>query len=258
MKPSLRMAPLFLAITLIAAGNPPSPVEVSVHAQRASFDLLDSLPIAVVVHNRASVPVAARFPAPAEYFVEVLHDASPVWTTQTPAPPPGVTFPPHQRVFGPGPTTLVVQAWNELAQGGWSPAAGRYVVRVRLLTPSPQPSATLAIVFEPPLPPGSLASLRAGQPVTLTGRLDSTHAVLTDGAASAVLSRRLLQAPADFPVVVRGYATDRPDGTRTFSVDRWAPYGAPAPLPTASPTPRPRTSVAPLAIPTHGVGISGP
>jgi hypothetical protein len=64
----------------------------------------------------------------------------------------------------------------------------------------------------------------------MAGRLDTTRTILTDSSGSVVLTRGIL-APAGAPIVVRGYATDHPDGSRTFTFQRWASLGGPLPTP---------------------------
>jgi hypothetical protein len=103
----------------------------------------------------------------------------------------------------------------------------------------------MLLKFIAPLPTTALSKLKPSEEVTLAGRLDATRQILTDENGSVVLTRRLLPAPADFPVVIRGFPTDHPDGSRTFTFERWAPLGAPAPAPTPAPTP-----TAPRILPT--------
>lgn len=216
--------PAILAAFLIAVSAPP--LALSLQTQRTSFDLLDSLPIEVVVHNASPSIQTLTFPQPTEYAIEVLRDGNVVWTSVPPSPPPTATISEHRRDFTPGATPLVVYDWNEVLRDGNSPVAGAYTVRARLLGGKFQPAATMRVIFAPPLPPGALASLKLGEEVTIAGELDSTHEVLGDDRGSARLSRRLLAAPAGVEIAVRGYASARLDGTRTFTFERWAPLAA--------------------------------
>lgn len=251
--PGMRLPALSLAaLAWLAAAAAPAPpaLTVTVQAQRTSLDLLDSLPIVVIAHNPAAHVATVQFPAPAEYAVDVTRDGKTLWSVGPAPPPPGVTFPPHQRAFTPGPTTIVVLDWNELTTANFSPLPGTYAVTARLLTASPPPPATMKVTFAPPLPPSALPSLKAGESVTLLGTVDATHSVLTgETGASAPLNRKLIAAPPGVPILVRGYATDNPNGTRVFTMTRWAAYGAPLPLSTPTPAPIRRT-FAPMATPS--------
>ena len=245
-------AAVALTAALLAAAHPsPSPgpgIGLTLAVQnRTSYDLLDSLPISVVAHNPGSSMRLVTFPGPDEYQIEVFQDGNPIYSY--PPPRPGATFPPHQRAFTPGPTTIVTNAWNELTSGGWSPKPGTYKIRARVLTAGPSPEASLEVTFGAPLPPGALPALHAGEQVTLLGELDPTKFVLTDPHGSALLAHKLLTAPAGFPIVVRGYAADHPDGTRAFTVVRWAPYGGPPPVPPPAPPLGPMRTMIPRPLP---------
>jgi hypothetical protein len=222
--------------TSAPASPPPPPLFVSVHVGRTSLDVLDSLDIAVVVHNPASALQTVKFPKPAEYEIDVVDSGGRVvWTSLPPSPPPGVTFTAHQRTFGPGPTTLVVNDWNELARDGSSPLAGSYAVHVRLLAQMHQPAASTSVTFAMPLSPDALPKLKAGQDVTIAGELDASRVMLTGiHGASATLTRRLLPAPPGIPIVVRGFAVDGTNGARTFTFERWARYGPSPAIPAAT------------------------
>src|SRR5579862_355147 len=155
---------------LIAVSGEPA-VTVSAQVQRTSLDLLDSLPIAVIVRNPAATVKTLQFRQPAEYSVEIVSDGNVVWSSLPASPPPNVTYPVHTHDFGPGATTLAVYDWNELVSGGSSPVAGKYELRVRLLDEKAPPPVSLRVVFAAPLSPSTLASLRAGQEFTLAGTL---------------------------------------------------------------------------------------
>jgi hypothetical protein len=217
-------------LTLGAAPSPPPGVGVTVQTLRTSFDLLDTLTIEVVAHNPSSSLRTVTFPKPVEYDIEVSHAGRPVWSSLPPSPPPNATIAPHARAFGAGPTPLVLYDWNELTHEGYSPLPGNYTIRVTLLDAA-RPSAALDVTFAQPLPTTVLPKLKPNEEVTIAGRLDATHLVLADANGSIPLSRRLIQAPPDWPIVVRGFATDHPDGSRTFTFERWASLGAPLPAP---------------------------
>jgi hypothetical protein len=217
---------LLVMATNAGAAAAPQTIGLTVSTQRSSFDLLDSVAVSVVVHNPTSNLQLLRFPAPQEDLTEVLdRNGGVIWTSQAAPVPHGVVFPPHRRAFTPGGTTVIVRDWNETASNGWSPLPGTYVVRARLLSEGVQPVGTTTVAFSAPLPPGSLPKLHAGEAVTLGGRLDPSRGILSDADGSALLSRRLIAAPAGRTIVVRGYANDARDGTRTFVVTRWAPLG---------------------------------
>jgi hypothetical protein len=209
---------LFLAVVL----------SVKLVVQRSSLDLLDSLPIAVVVQNTAATPQAIHFTQPAEYAIELrAADGSVLWTTPGAAPSPNQpAFPAHARTFAPGSTTLAVYDWNGLLSGGDSPPAGTYTLRAHLIVAKPLAESSVRVTFEPPISPSSLAALRVGEDFTLAGRLDAQHAVLSDARGSAPLSHRLLAAPAGTPILVRGFAAVLAGGSRVFTVERWAVLSA--------------------------------
>jgi hypothetical protein len=196
-------------------------LSVKLLVARASLDLLDSVPISVVVDNASAQPQTIRFAEPAEYAIELVSpNGAVLWST--PLPVRATAFPPHDRTFAPGPTVLAVYDWNDLLAGGWSPPAGSYVLRARLLTEKAIPENAVRVTFAPPLSPSSVAKLKPGADFTLAGTLDAQQAVLADARGSATLSRRLLGAPIASPVLVRGFVAVRPDGTRIFTVERWA------------------------------------
>ena len=231
-----------LALGVCVAASAPPPLSIGVTIGRSTLDLLDSLDIQVAVHNSSPRLETATFARPAEYEIDVVTSTgATVWTSLPPSPPPGVSYAPHSRSFSPGPTTIVVNEWNQLTTGGWSPLAGTYTIRVRLLDDGNQPSATARVRFLQPLTPGVVPQLKAGQEVTLGGELDPTRQFLLDGhGGSARLTRRLMAARPGTPVVVRGYADDAAhNGGRTFTYVRWAFLGQPPPPPPATPTPQP-------------------
>jgi len=223
------LAAFFICVTCAGAAQP-AHLTISLQIGRTSLDLLDSVSVAVVAHNPGDAILTTKFESPQEDLIEIAdRTGSVIWSSAAPPPPRGVAFPPHLRVFVPGTTTVIVRDWNELASAGWSPVAGTYTVRARLLSEKAQPAASATIVLAAPLPPAALPALHAAQVVTLAGTLDAARLVLTGPSGHAPLSRRLIAAPAGVPIVVRGYPTDQRDGTRTFTVTRWAPLGAPAP-----------------------------
>jgi len=224
------------ACLLLGATPAPGGVNVTVQTVRDSVDLLDSVAIEVVAHNASSSLRSVRFAQPAEYAIDVLSGSQVIWTSLPPSPAPGATVPVHSRSFATGPTPMVLYEWNALASGRWSPLPGAYTVRVTLLDDA-RPTASVGITFARPLPTTALEKLKPGEEVTLGGRLDALRGTLSDANGSVRLTRRLLPAPPDFPVVLRGSATDHPDGSRTFTVDRWAPLGGPPPMPTPAATP---------------------
>ncbi|MBV8154584.1 MAG: hypothetical protein JOY98_09195 [Candidatus Eremiobacteraeota bacterium] len=203
--------------------------------QRTSLDLLDSLPVAITVQNSGPAPVTARFPQPAEYRLDLTDGSGTVvWTSQA-APTPGASFPVHERRFAPGVSTLVVYAWNQLASGGWSPLAGTYLLKARLLSTGDQPEKSVTVRFVAPLSPGSIAELKAGEVYTIAGMLDASGLQIADARGSARLSHRLMGAPNDATLVARGHVVAGADGTRSFFVERWARLGPPPhPAPVSS------------------------
>jgi hypothetical protein len=212
-----------LACLLLGAGS--GPIGLELKLQRSSFDLLDSLDIALVVRNAAPAAQTLQFSEPAEYAITIQRDGTTLWGT--PTPPPGVAFSAHRRSFAPGLTTLVVYAWNELARGGWSPMPGSYTLRARLLCDGVQPEASARVVFVPPLPTSALAALPAGDEATFAGKLDATRERLSDASGSISLTRRLALAPVGKTIVVRGAVSVRSDGSRSLEVERWVLLGPP-------------------------------
>jgi hypothetical protein len=203
-------------------------LSVKLVVQRSSLDLLDSLPIAVVVQNTAATPQTLHFTRPAEYAIELrAGDGSILWTSPGAAPSANQpTFPAHARTFAPGSTTLAVYDWNALLANGNSPPAGTYTLHAHLIVEKSLAESNVRVTFAPPISPSSLAALRPGQDFTLAGTVDEEHAVLSDARGSALLSRRLLAAPVGTPILVRGFATVLPGGSRVFTVERWAAVNA--------------------------------
>ncbi|HZY98518.1 MAG TPA: hypothetical protein VFE36_03010 [Candidatus Baltobacteraceae bacterium] len=197
-------------------------LSVKLVVQRSSLDLLDTLPIAVVLQNSAGTSQTVRFTQPVEYAIELrAPDGSVIWSSAVAPPPRQPAFPAHARTFAPGSTTLAVYDWNELLRDGTSPQAGNYTLRVRLATEKPQAENTVRVTFARPLSPSSLAALKIGEEYTLAGTLDAQRAILNDERGSATLALSLFAAPAAVPVFVRGYAVVK-NGTRVFNVERWA------------------------------------
>jgi len=212
---------------------------VKLVVERSSLDLLDSLPIAVVVQNSTAVPQTVRFVRPIEYALELRSSTGTVlWSSATRASPSGPAIAPHSRTFAPGATTLAVYDWNELLEDGASPAPGTYALSVRLATEKSLPSSSVRVSFASPISPSSLAALPTGEDVTLSGALDTQRAVLSDSRGSATLARRLVAAPLDTPVLVRGFVVAKPDGTRVFNPERWATASAPSAVTSPRPTGR--------------------
>lgn len=239
MRAARLIATLLLSVVAIGASPPPHPIGVTIEVGRTSFDLLDSVAIAVVAHNAATSVQPLTFLGPQEDVVEVLAPGNAVIWSSKPPPPNGITYPGHLRAFTTGPTTVIVRDWNELTAGGWSPLPGKYTIRASLNAQGNPSAPPVTVSFAAPLPPSALGALKPAQIVTIGGSLDATRGTIADAVSSAKLSRRILTAPAGVPVVVRGYATDLRDGTRTFTVTRWAPLGPPqlsTPSPTSSPS----------------------
>jgi hypothetical protein len=235
--PSFRPSvPALLALAAVLAGAtpaPPSPIGLTLQAHRESLDLLDGVFIELIAHNPSQAIRTVQFPAPTEYEIDVMRDGDQLWSSLPPSPPPGVTVVPHSRAFNPGATPVVIYDWNELTAARWSPLPGTYKIRATLLNAA-HPSATMDITFAPPLPTTALSKLKVDEAVTMAGRLDATRKVLTDSSGSVVLTRGI-PAPPDVPIVVRGYPTDHPDGSRTFTFQRWASLGGPLPTPAPMP-----------------------
>jgi hypothetical protein len=231
--PSFRSsAPAVLVLAALLAGatsTPSSPIGLTVQTHRESLDLLDGVFIEVVAHNASQAIRTVGFAQPTEYEIDVSRNGEQLWSSLPASPPPGQTYVPHTRALNPGATPVVIYDWNEVTSDRWSPLPGKYSVRATLLTGA-RPSATIDIVFAPPLPTTALAKLKPNEAVTMAGRLDATRKILTDSNGSVVLSRAI-PAPPDVPIVVRGYATDHPDGSRTFTFQRWASLGGPLPTP---------------------------
>lgn len=215
-----RIAVVFTALTLLGAAK--APVSISAHVDRTSFDLLDVLSVRIATHNPSNASAMLRFPGPREYMLDVMRGDTVVYSTTPASPAPATAGPPHGHAFAPGPAMLGTFEWNELASDGSSPLPGRYTIRVRLLCEGTQPVTIEPVTFVEPAPVSAIAKLRAGDAVTIAGRLDPTLQTLTDATGSIRLSHRLLGAP-DAPVAVRGYITVQSDTSRTIAVTRWAP-----------------------------------
>lgn len=215
-----RLAVLAAAFALLGVAK--APVSLSVQVDRTSFDLLDVLSVRVATHNPQNASAMVRFPGPREYALEIVRGENVVYSSVPSSPPPAAAAPAHGRAFAPGPAMLGTFEWNELAADGSSPLPGRYTIRVRLLCDGVQPTASAPVSFVPPTPVSAIAKLRAGDAITIAGRLDATLQTLTDTTGSIRLSHRLLGAP-DAPVAVRGYITVQPDTSRSIAVTRWAP-----------------------------------
>lgn len=196
--------------------------------QRSSLDLLDSLPIAVVVQNSSAVPQTLHFTRPAEYAIELrAADGTVIWSSPgAAATPQEPAFPAHARTFAPGATTLAVYDWNGLLANGESPPAGSYSLRVRLIVDKRLAESNAPVSFAAPISPSSLSVLHPGEEFTLAGILDAQHAVLSDARGSAPLSHRLIAAPAGAPILVRGFVAVLAGGSRVFTVERWAALSA--------------------------------
>jgi hypothetical protein len=196
-------------------------ITLSLSVQRTSFDLLDGVDIEVAVHNPAKTPTVLTFPKPAEYEIDVLRGTTVVWTNVT-AEPPGVTFPPHQKPFFPGPTILVVYIWNAIASDGTAAGPGEYTVRARLLATIGNQTASTTVKFINPVPVSALEKLKMGDVLTIAGHLDATHMILTDATGTVPLMKRVGTVPPDATVAVRGYLAVLPNHTHAFFVQRWA------------------------------------
>lgn len=202
-------------------------VTLSVQLQRTSFDLLDGLSIQIAARNSASRSVDVRFPAPAEYAIDVVHNGEAVWTSAAPPAAASPAFPPHVKRLLPGATILAVYVWNEETRDGSSVAPGNYLVRVRLLGDGVNPETSLPLHFAAPLPVSALASLRAGEVVTLSGRYDAAGQILADATGAIRLSKRLIGAPSQGSVAVRGYVSPGAGSAPAFVVTRWAKLATP-------------------------------
>jgi hypothetical protein len=226
---------LLLASALVGAAPAP---QLRVQLERTTLDLLDSLPIAVVIDNPSTRPIALHFAQPAEYRIDVLSGGKVLWSSLPAAP--AVHYVARARSFAAGPTTIAVYDWNELVAGAWSPLPGRYRLRVKLLAEGGPPAAEIPVRFARPLSPSSLPMLQLGQAYTLAGTLSAGGSTLRDARGSAALSRKILGAPPGAQLVVRGYVTVTRTG-RVFTVERWAPLGPPetaaSPLPSVRPSP---------------------
>jgi hypothetical protein len=214
---ALLAAVLFLGVT---RSSPP--ITLTIAIQRTSFDLLDSVAIELVAHNPGSAPRTIRYAQPSEYVIDVLSGNTVIWSTQSETPQPQPSVGVHQRALPPGPTPIVIYAWNTITRDMKSPQPGTYTIRARLLA-DVQPAATSKINFIAPLPTTALAALKPSDVVTLGGTLDAGKGILSDSVGSAILMRRIIDAPSGVPIVVRGTVAISQDGSRRFVVYRWAP-----------------------------------
>lgn len=196
-------------------------VTLSLQLQRTSLDLLDGLNIEVAAHNSSALPVDVRFKAPAEYAIDVLRGDDVIWTSAPESKIP-VAVPPHVKRLLPGPSVLAVYIWNEETTDGASVLAGDYTVRARLLGDGVEPQARVRVHFIAPTPVSALAALHVGDEVTIAGRYDGALATISDTSGSVQLTKKLIGAPSDAPIAVRGYVTVLADRSRVFFVSRWA------------------------------------
>jgi hypothetical protein len=195
---------------------------LTIQLQRSSLDLLDGVGIEVAAHNGSGAPVTVRFAGPAEYEIDVLREGRVIWHSSN-LQPPGITFPIHTRTFLPGPTVLVIYAWNDLTEDGFVPAPGSYTIVARMLGQGVRPQAQTRLEFVAPLSISALAQIKEGVPVTVWGRLDPAKPLLTDDTGSTKLSRRPSASNGASFVAIRGYVTLAPDRSRLLTVTRWAP-----------------------------------
>lgn len=242
---SLLAAVLLFGVTAHAKPHSAPRVGLSVHVMRNSLDLLDTLAIGVVLDNPSSSPIAMRFALPAEYAIDVLLGDTLVWSTMPQGATSAIHFPSHLRTVLPGTNTLAVYDWNEIARNGTSPKPGEYTIRVRLLQNGTQPVATTHVRFVAPTPISAIAKLPIGDAITIAGRLDPTREIVTDSTGSTILPRRLIGAPLDATVAMRGFITATRAGGRYLLVQRWAPFSVPIATATPSPTPNPKVSPSP-------------
>ena len=231
---SLLCLALCLGVSPHPKPRPAAPLHLSLHIMRNSLDLLDTLAISVVLDNPGSAPVPVHFALPTEYAIDVLRGDTTIWSTMPQEAPSTAHFPVHVHTLLPGANTLAVYDWNEVAQNGTSPAPGEYTIRVRLLETGSQPVATTRVRFVAPTPISAIAKLPVGNAITIAGHLDPTRAILTDSTGSTTLPRRLIGAPLDATVVVRGYIVATRSNARYVFVQRWAPLFTPS-LPEAKP-----------------------
>lgn len=194
---------------------------LSLHLQRSSFDMLDGVDIAIAVHNTDRAPENVIFPKATEYQIEIYRGKDLLWTSQS-SDPVGTALPAHTRQFLPGPTTLAIYIWNGVESDASTPAPGTYTIRAKLLGSNASPTASAEVRFGDSTPVSALAQLRQGDVVTIAGTLDATRGLLTDSTGTVTLERKLLRAPANATIAVRGFLTTRPDRTRAFFVQRWA------------------------------------
>ena len=252
--PSFRSGvPALLTLAALLAGatpGPPSPIGLTVQTHRESLDLLDGVFIEVVAHNPASAIRTVQFAQPTEYEIDVSGNGRQLWSSLPASPPPGQTYVAHSRAFNTGATPVVIYDWNEVTAEHWSPLPGKYRVRATL-SDRRAPFGGDRHRVRAAVADDRTAQLKPNEAVTMAGRLDATRKVLTDASGSVVLSRGI-PAPPDVPIVVRGYASDHPDGSRTFTFQRWASLGGPLPTPVpmpiivqpriAPPSPQPKPS----------------
>lgn len=200
---------------------PLAALSLSLQLQRTSFDLLDGVEIELAVHNSGKTAVPLRFPIPDEYEIDILRGSTVIWTSVSHYPP-NVTFPVHARDFLPGPTVLVVRIWNAIDSDGSTPGPGEYTVRAKLLDAGPTLTAQTTFAFIHPVPISALSKLARGEVVTIAGRLDAQKGTLTDASGSMLLMKRLLAAPPDAVVAVRGYLDPAARTGPAFFVQGWA------------------------------------
>lgn len=211
---------------------------LSLHIEPAALDVLDGASIEVVAHNPGKLPVRASFADPSEYEIEILRGTDVVWTSLHPLPP-GAHFPAHVRAFMPGPTVLTVYIWNGLGTDGTTPGPGDYTVRARMLSGN-QPSATASLKLINAAPVMAVQRLKEGDEVTIEGTLDATKGKLTDATGTIPLMKRLVTAPPQTAVAVRGFLTTAPGGGKAFYVNRWAPVAQRISTPVSSSSPHVR------------------
>ncbi|MDQ2866399.1 MAG: hypothetical protein M3R51_09250 [Candidatus Eremiobacteraeota bacterium] len=202
-------------------------IALSVALQRTSLDLLDGCSVQVAVRNPSRRAVDVRFLQPQEYAIDVLRGSDVLWTSAPRSTAQGTAIPPHVKRLASGLSVLAIYVWNEETGGGESLAPGDYIVRARLLGDGVTPQATVKLRFAAPTPIVALSSLAAGDAVTIAGRYDPASQTARDFSGFVKLSRRLTGAPPNRLTVIRGYIAVIADGTRIFSVSRWAPVTAP-------------------------------
>lgn len=211
---------------------------LSLHIEPQAVDVLDGASIEVIAHNPGKVPLPASFDGPNEYAIDILRGTRVIWTSLRPLPP-GAHFPVHTRTFMPGPTVLTVYIWNGLAADGSTPGPGTYAVRARMLDGGTTvASGSLRLINAAPVM--AVEKLKEGDELTIEGTLDATKGKLTDDTGTIALMKRLIAAPPDGPVAIRGFLTTAPGGGKAFYVKRWAPVSQEDPQPVSIPSPHVR------------------